>query len=42
MKLILRNVFQITDEEALLINAVIEEVMHDNTIVNHIADNAKL
>jgi len=35
----LRNVFQITDEEALLINEVIEEVMQDDGIVTLIINN---
>lgn len=36
----LRSLFQITDEEAILINAVIEEVTKDSNIANLIADNA--
>lgn len=35
----LRNVFQITDEEALLINEVIENVMQDDGIVTLIINN---
>jgi type I restriction enzyme, R subunit len=35
----LRTVFQITDEEALLINEVIEEVMKDDSIVTLIVNN---
>ena len=35
----LRTVFQITDEEALLINEVIEEVMKDDSIVTLIINN---
>ncbi len=35
----LRTVFQITDEEALLINEVIEEVMKDESIVTLIVNN---
>ena len=35
----LRNVFQISDEEALLINEVIEEVMKDESIVTLITNN---
>jgi hypothetical protein len=35
----LRDAFQITDEEALLINEVIEELMKDNSIVILISNN---
>lgn len=36
----LRNVFQISDEEAILINSVIEELVKDNLLVSTIQRNA--